>query len=86
MEVWRDAVAMDHSLSSTAKLILVGFTLPHFLDDESWIAEVLNEELADVLGIPKDEVRDEWETVTESPYVEPIGRSGRIFKLKFPEN
>lgn len=83
LNAWREAIIVS-GYAPTAARVLLGFSLPQFIDRESWFAEVQSSDVADALHLDPDEVFATWDEVTNSPFIEAIGNSGRLFRLRFP--
>lgn len=83
VDLWRDAIVLSN-LPSDVKLMLA--VVPLFYDDAERFVQFRPEDIAGTIGLDFDEVAERWETFLESGFLEPIGPSGDLFELKFPEN
>jgi len=63
-------------------------TLATFLDERAWVSTFTTAALADKTGWSETDIREHWQEVADSPFVERIGHPNVewVYRLKFPDD
>lgn len=79
---WRDMVLSDHELDPWVQMILVA--LPIFMDRISWVVPITIDQFIEETGRSKEIVKAHWGAVSNSKYVDRVGKVEWVFRLRIP--
>jgi transcriptional regulator with XRE-family HTH domain len=81
---WRDIVQLtrSHGLTHSEKYILV--SLPLLYDEELGAVHCTIDQLAEEIHEDPEFIREHWDEVIDSPFVERVGSVEWLLRLKFP--
>lgn len=82
---WRDAV-VSAGVDRDVRTILMTLTHPDLLDRRFWVISTTIERFAEITNDPVEWVREHWEEVLESPFVEQVGDGEFCLALRFPDS